>query len=1010
MIPLQLTLKNFLSYREAHLDFRELHTACVCGPNGAGKSSLLEAIAWALWGESRAGTDDDAIRVGSDEARVDFIFHCDRQTYRVSRTRPRGKSPQLEFQVQLTSGRFRSLTAKGVRATQQKIIEALRLDYDTFVNSAYLRQGRADEFMLRSPKERKEVLAALLKLDRYEELAEQAKDAAKQFKGRSEQIAQEQQHLTARLAERAAVEAQLQQVSRNLQQMQQQQQVARDRLQALQARAYERQSWSQMLAVQQQQADNLAGDCQRLERDRNALAQQVSNCQQLLDRRAEIVAGYETFQHYQAELETLAAKLRADRDLAQQCRDSEEQLRAVASQLDRQIQQQEHRLESLDQQQQELEAILSRSEAIAEAMAQLEQHRQRLATLDELKLQVAPLEQRRQAVQVALETARAQLEVKLAQLRATSADLHRQQQHAPQLQAELAAIQAQVNALRNKQVYLDRILEKGNQRRDRKQRLEADQSNYAEQRVKLQQKLDLLQQPGAVCPLCERPLDERHRERVRDKTKAEQVQTDERIIDLRGQLAACERELLELRREYKTIKDELAGFDALYQQQGQLEAQLDGVAGLDARQQECDREIAALAAALETGNYASELQAEQEQLACRLASLGYDEQTHSLVRGEVDRRRKAEFEYLELQRAQRTRAQLAAQRPQVEAQLTDCQHQREQLASQSPLAQQLQALQAQRAELGYDPQQHEQVQKAAQQAQAWQLPYQQLQEAEQALPQLQARQAELDQALAVRQGERDRARAEVTALQAKLAELPDVAAEIAALEEEVGDRQRAIDEGLAQQGALQQQLVQLDELAQRRNELQGLEQTARRRQRVYQELSQAFGKNGIQALMIENVLPHLEAQTNQILARLTGNQLHVQFLTQRASKTKGRKAAQQPKFIDTLDILIADARGTRPYETYSGGEAFRINFAIRLALARLLAQRAGASLQMLIIDEGFGTQDAEGCDRLIAAINAIADEFACILTVTHMSQFKEAFQTRIEVSKTEQGSHLTILG
>ncbi|WRH67499.1 MAG: SbcC/MukB-like Walker B domain-containing protein [Planktothrix sp. GU0601_MAG3] len=94
------------------------------------------------------------------------------------------------------------------------------------------------------------------------------------------------------------------------------------------------------------------------------------------------------------------------------------------------------------------------------------------------------------------------------------------------------------------------------------------------------------------------------------------------------------------------------------------------------------------------------------------------------------------------------------------------------------------------------------------------------------------------------------------------------------------------------------------------------------------------------------------------------------------------------------------------YETYSGGEAFRINFAIRLALAKLLAQRAGTSLQMLIIDEGFGTQDAEGCDRLIAAINAISSDFACILTVTHIPSLKEAFQARIEVHKTSQGSQI----
>ncbi|NJK28062.1 MAG: hypothetical protein HC925_05500 [Coleofasciculaceae cyanobacterium SM2_3_26] len=155
--------------------------------------------------------------------------------------------------------------------------------------------------------------------------------------------------------------------------------------------------------------------------------------------------------------------------------------------------------------------------------------------------------------------------------------------------------------------------------------------------------------------------------------------------------------------------------------------------------------------------------------------------------------------------------------------------------------------------------------------------------------------------------------------------------------------------------------------------------------------------------MIENILPQLEAETNRILARLSANQLHVQFVTQKASRSSGKASR---KLIDTLDILIADTRGTRAYETYSGGEAFRVNFAIRLAMARLLAQRSGTPLQMLIVDEGFGTQDQEGCDRLIAAIQGIASEFACILAVSHIPYIKEAFQTRIEVRKTENGSQI----
>ncbi|MFN5835713.1 MAG: SbcC/MukB-like Walker B domain-containing protein, partial [Pseudanabaena sp.] len=98
------------------------------------------------------------------------------------------------------------------------------------------------------------------------------------------------------------------------------------------------------------------------------------------------------------------------------------------------------------------------------------------------------------------------------------------------------------------------------------------------------------------------------------------------------------------------------------------------------------------------------------------------------------------------------------------------------------------------------------------------------------------------------------------------------------------------------------------------------------------------------------------------------------------------------------------------YETYSGGEAFRINFAVRLALSRVLAQRKGSTLQTLIIDEGFGSQDQLGCDRLVSAINAIAHDFECILVITHMPLMKEAFNTLIEVSKNGDGSSVQLIG
>lgn len=181
MIPKHIALTNFLSYREASLDFSGLHVACIAGQNGAGKSSLLEAIGWALWGQSRVAVDDDVIHQGALEARVTFVFQQGEHCYRVIRSRHRQQGAGLEFQVQTEDG-YRALTQRGIRATQQMICRHLKLDYDTFINSAYLRQGRADDFMLKRPSDRKEILASLLKLDRYDHLAEQAREQSRQAK------------------------------------------------------------------------------------------------------------------------------------------------------------------------------------------------------------------------------------------------------------------------------------------------------------------------------------------------------------------------------------------------------------------------------------------------------------------------------------------------------------------------------------------------------------------------------------------------------------------------------------------------------------------------------------------------------------------------------------------------------------------------------------------------------------------------------------------------------------
>ena len=87
------------------------------------------------------------------------------------------------------------------------------------------------------------------------------------------------------------------------------------------------------------------------------------------------------------------------------------------------------------------------------------------------------------------------------------------------------------------------------------------------------------------------------------------------------------------------------------------------------------------------------------------------------------------------------------------------------------------------------------------------------------------------------------------------------------------------------------------------------------------------------------------------------------------------------------------------YELYSGGEAFRIDFAIRIALSKLPAHRAGTRLSTLVIDKGFGTQDQEGLDNLIESIQTIGQDFEKILVVTHVERLKNPFPAHIQMTK-----------
>jgi len=248
MIPLKIQLRNFMCYRGEvdPLDFTGIHLACLTGDNGHGKSALL-------WGRARAKRDDELITLGEQEMEVEFEFSLKDNHYRVIRkrdSRRRGRSV-LEFQVRHKE-EFRALTGPTIRETQKTINDVLRMDYETFINSSFLLQGRADEFTIKPPAQRKQVLADILGLGLYDRYEQRARDLARARDMEQREIAARIQEIKPRYEQEAA-EAQsgVEQASEALLREQERLKTLRGRTQELRLREKQLKEIESRIAIQE---------------------------------------------------------------------------------------------------------------------------------------------------------------------------------------------------------------------------------------------------------------------------------------------------------------------------------------------------------------------------------------------------------------------------------------------------------------------------------------------------------------------------------------------------------------------------------------------------------------------------------------------------------------------------------------------------------------------------------------------------------------------------------------
>jgi exonuclease SbcC len=1030
-----------MSYADAEVDFSDVGVACLAGANGAGKSALLDAVTWAIWEKGRASSDE-LIAIGEKEMWVDVRFEHEDKDYRIRRARskPRtaGKSTskgQLELQVlqsgaslkipvmvlgkkddnqeasaladptarALTSsnGSWRSLTGSSIKDTQRLIVQLLRMDFDTFVNSAYLRQGRADEFTTRLPTDRKQILSEILGLSYFDRLQERCKEYVRILRRDREILEQ----LLAKLPESESLIDRLR--------------VEADTVGAALASAeIEKADWQKEVALVAERhrslllnQENLTlsttqlteqkQDVESLTEEVNTQKARLAELERVLASQPSIEEDLKKYESLRTVVERLDQDALTDQFLRNKKVDARSQLADVRNKLDLEYGNILEKLEQLNAAYTKLSLDTTDSAVLRERYEEFRLLQQREALLSQKQENFAQLSQRITHLQSAIDAERLRLELEAEQKRALIIEADQLLSGKEALNNHERELEEKTKRFEKLEAELELTEQTGTGLKARKESITQQIAGLSRIVAEQQAKIEELEahSHSSICPLCSAPILDRAAVIARYRQSIGERTSETNSLNM--EIDRIEIDLQAHRKEYLRLKKILDGRKDLDQERGQFRERQIALERAVAHRDQVKREAEALLERLRIDDYCPTERDSLQALQDQLRALDFDPVTYASLQAQLRAQRSIEGRYQQMLRDTSELKEIAEALPGLSARAENLKADLAEESYGQEIRSQLSDLDDQLKSLAYDRHSHAEAKKALSMLLPVADKHRELKYAFAEKPRLSAALANSELRLAAKKQQHEALIARSNKWEIELKELPNIKDKLETAEINLETVRQRYEENARQLAVLAAKIsdteLDLANLKAKLNESKNLKQ----RIDDYAFLADAFGKRGIQAIIIENAIPEIETDANRILSRLSENQMHVKLETQQKNKSG--------TVVETLDILIADMVGTRSYELYSGGEAFKVNFALRVALSRLLARRAGAKLETLIIDEGFGSQDELSRDRLVKAIRAIQSDFEKILVITHFADVKEMFPTHLLVSKIDGHSQVQLL-
>ncbi|MDX2106282.1 MAG: SMC family ATPase [Candidatus Melainabacteria bacterium] len=1041
MILRTLTLHNFMSYAHTTLDLDSVAVACLSGSNGSGKSALLDAVTWAIWEAARSGSDE-LIRIGESEMRVEVVFDYEGRTFKIIRSRQRRMSRSggagsskgnLEFQVLesstsavpalvgaqvgLSEGEanvevnafapgqkrtWRSLTGASMRHTQQAICQLLRMDFDTFVNSAYLKQGRGDEFTTRQPAERKQVLSEILGLSYFDRMQEASRQKAKELKMRLEfmegeliKIDELEERLKETDQQKLVAQEELDSTLKEWQSLDQSRSDIKNKMEQQRFKA-ER---SRLLL---QQSQEIEVDVLDLKGQVEKNLKEEAHWQETLSQSSFIEEQARLFIDTRKAVEELDQKSILYQGLKEEKIEFQSKLVSLRNNL-------EYELKHIEQEISEFNAkqTLLKQDTAGKEKTQQAYNEYKLLVEQELALSIKQdeymqLSSREKELQSVLLEAKLKLQAELEQKKSALEELKKVIESAKTFDQERLSLEDEAKALDKLEAEFELVEQEGISLKSQIETIELQSAEYQRHQKECQRKIDELEKniETSICPLCSGPIVDKVKviDKYKQDIKGMNSQRDELVIRQQELIQARDN----MRNKYKDLKASLAGRKEFDTRIGAFNQKEKAIGESKQSLTKLETDLDTIEKKLETGNFAQVERSSLAGIQVQLQELDFDPFVFTNLQSELRQRRHIEAKHQKLEKDLATLKANEEKFPELIVRLSAIKEELEIESYGQEWRQKLLENGKKIEELAYDRELHLKLKSQLGELMIYEQKAQELSRANLELPKIRLVLQENEGRLSVKQSRLDEIKTELEELskfdqfdeQAQNLDLSELERRIKDLEMVRDEKSKACAVFDNSASELAKELVELNKKKDAQKEL-----LSEREDYVF--LSEAFGKKGIQALIIETAIPEIEAEANRVLARLSDNKMHVGLITQAKTKSGNN--------LETLEILIGDEVGTRSYELYSGGEAFKVNFAIRIALSRLLARRAGARLETLIIDEGFGSQDEYSRDKLVKSIKAIQSDFAKILVITHIPDVREMFPVQIQVTKESGISSLQIV-